>query len=308
MIITTILAYFVSRYLWVWKMPVSLVVTGAFLIVDLAFFGANFVKVAQGEWFPLLIGFAVYIVFTTWKKGRELLASRLQQGVLSLQRVRETRMLPYWYCNFKQPFLRNPDRNAPQYQTQSRLARAKHHRHNPRQKKFLTFRPKNECMSKISAKASIVSFGRILWRIPMSPILRKLTKNGLKIDPSMATYVLSRNTRGSRSTGMALWREKSFGVSIQKCITPHRIFPASPKPCGRSWVCKSKIEQTHKIRAAFAKISSNTCRQRRQGGGCFPFPTMPPHGFCSGIGTSENRDISNRSTALPPYFLPYGKK
>jgi len=84
MIITTILAYFVSRYLWGWKMPVSLAVTGAFLIVDLAFFGANFVKVAQGGWFPLLIGFAVYIVFTTWKKGRELLASRLQQGMLPL--------------------------------------------------------------------------------------------------------------------------------------------------------------------------------------------------------------------------------
>src|SRR5207253_424480 len=55
MIITTLLAYVVSRRLWKWRASVAITVTVGFLITDLAFFGANIVKIAQGGWFPLLI-------------------------------------------------------------------------------------------------------------------------------------------------------------------------------------------------------------------------------------------------------------
>src|SRR5262245_40797318 len=48
MIITTLLAHVVARRLWHWRLPVALAVTVGFLIADLAFFGANIVKVTQG--------------------------------------------------------------------------------------------------------------------------------------------------------------------------------------------------------------------------------------------------------------------
>jgi KUP system potassium uptake protein len=70
--IDTILFFFVVRFLW--KRPLWLVIAGAtgFLIVDLAFFSANLTKVLHGGWFPLVIALAVFVVLTTWQKGREV--------------------------------------------------------------------------------------------------------------------------------------------------------------------------------------------------------------------------------------------
>ena len=34
--------------------------TAVFLIVDLAFFGANIIKIAQGGWFPLVLAGIVF--------------------------------------------------------------------------------------------------------------------------------------------------------------------------------------------------------------------------------------------------------
>ena len=71
--IDTILFFFVVRFLW--KKPLWLVISGAvaFLTVDLAFFAANLTKVLHGGWFPLVIALAVFVVLTTWQKGREIL-------------------------------------------------------------------------------------------------------------------------------------------------------------------------------------------------------------------------------------------
>ena len=62
----------------VWGKPTRLAVPGAiaFLIVDLTFFSANLPKVAHGGWFPLAIAVVVFIVLTTWQRGREIVTRR----------------------------------------------------------------------------------------------------------------------------------------------------------------------------------------------------------------------------------------
>jgi KUP system potassium uptake protein len=47
----------------------------AFLLVDLTFFAANLTKVLHGGWFPLSIAAVVFIVLTTWQKGREIVTA-----------------------------------------------------------------------------------------------------------------------------------------------------------------------------------------------------------------------------------------
>ena len=49
-----------------------------FLIVDFTFFSANMTKIFNGAWFPLVIGGALFLLMTTWKKGREVLAKELK--------------------------------------------------------------------------------------------------------------------------------------------------------------------------------------------------------------------------------------
>jgi KUP system potassium uptake protein len=41
----------------------------AFLSIDLAFFGANLLKIREGGWIPLLLGGLIYLVMRTWWRG-----------------------------------------------------------------------------------------------------------------------------------------------------------------------------------------------------------------------------------------------
>ncbi|MDP3687527.1 MAG: KUP/HAK/KT family potassium transporter, partial [Sulfurimicrobium sp.] len=85
MVITSILATFVfSRALgWGWSKAIALF--SIFLVVDLAFFGANLLKIADGGWFPLLVGVVIFILMTTWKRGRQLLYTRMEGDSLALE-------------------------------------------------------------------------------------------------------------------------------------------------------------------------------------------------------------------------------
>jgi KUP system potassium uptake protein len=85
MVITTMLAYVVARYSWHWSLFSSLALTLVFVSIDLAFFAANALKIAHGGWFPLLIGGAIFILMTTWKRGRELLGQRIRAQIVPLE-------------------------------------------------------------------------------------------------------------------------------------------------------------------------------------------------------------------------------
>jgi KUP system potassium uptake protein len=86
MVITTLLTYLVARRSW----GVSRVVAGSlaafFLVIEMAFFGANVLKVIHGGWFPLVIGAALFACLSTWKKGRALLATRLRARLYPFDR------------------------------------------------------------------------------------------------------------------------------------------------------------------------------------------------------------------------------
>jgi KUP system potassium uptake protein len=84
MVITTILAFFVARERWGWSGLHAGIVTGAFLVIDLAFFGANVIKIQHGGWFPLVVAALVYSVMTTWATGRQLVVRRLADSEVPL--------------------------------------------------------------------------------------------------------------------------------------------------------------------------------------------------------------------------------
>ena len=56
MVITAVLLHVVATERWKWPAALTFTVTGIFLSVDLAFFGANALKIAHGGWLPLVIG------------------------------------------------------------------------------------------------------------------------------------------------------------------------------------------------------------------------------------------------------------
>ena len=55
-----------------------------FLGIELAFLAANSTKIKEGGWMPLAIGGIVFLMMTTWKKGRHLLSKSFPE-TLSLR-------------------------------------------------------------------------------------------------------------------------------------------------------------------------------------------------------------------------------
>jgi KUP system potassium uptake protein len=71
MAITTILFYVLARQRWNWSLLHAGSIAAAFLFIDLAFFGANVLKIVHGGWVPLAIGVCVFTLMTTWYSGRK---------------------------------------------------------------------------------------------------------------------------------------------------------------------------------------------------------------------------------------------
>jgi KUP system potassium uptake protein len=84
MVITTLLVLVLARRAWGWngfKLGLGIVF---FLLVDLAFFSANALKIGHGGWIALLIGAIIFTLMVTWKDGRALLNQRLRENAMPL--------------------------------------------------------------------------------------------------------------------------------------------------------------------------------------------------------------------------------
>ena len=100
--IDTVLFSVVVHVLWKKPLWVAIASGGLFLLVDLTFFTANLPKILHGGWFPLVIAGLVFIVLTTWQRGREIVTKKREEleGPLSdfIEEIRDP----------KQPISRSP--------------------------------------------------------------------------------------------------------------------------------------------------------------------------------------------------------
>jgi KUP system potassium uptake protein len=90
LVVDTLLFWVVVRGLWNWKLLPSAAVVGSLLGVELIFFGANALKIPSGGWFPLAIGIAIYLLMSTWRRGREMVARSLGEGATPLESFLES--------------------------------------------------------------------------------------------------------------------------------------------------------------------------------------------------------------------------
>ena len=84
MSITTVLFAVVAAARWNWPKWKALALASSFLVMDLAFLGANAMKVAHGGWVPLAIAIGIFTLMTTWKRGRSILRERLTDITMPL--------------------------------------------------------------------------------------------------------------------------------------------------------------------------------------------------------------------------------
>jgi len=82
MAITTILFCAIARERFSWSTLQIGTFLAFFLSIDLALFTANILKIRTGGWVPLLIAIVVFILMTTWKRGRVHLRTLLAERSL----------------------------------------------------------------------------------------------------------------------------------------------------------------------------------------------------------------------------------
>lgn len=80
MVITTILFAVVARTLWEWSVKRVALIAGVLMVIDLAFFAGNIPKIPAGGWFPIVAGAIIFALLTTWSTGRRLVRDRIQLG------------------------------------------------------------------------------------------------------------------------------------------------------------------------------------------------------------------------------------
>ena len=84
MLIDTCLLAVVLLRLWHWPLRRAVPLLALFFLVDGAYFAANLSKVTGGGWFPLAIGGAIFVVLTTWSKGRKLMVDRMRETAMPM--------------------------------------------------------------------------------------------------------------------------------------------------------------------------------------------------------------------------------
>ncbi|NBX82406.1 potassium transporter Kup, partial [bacterium] len=223
MFITTILTYVVMRRRWDWSLAQALPITLGFLVIDFSFFGANSVKILDGGWFPLLLAAVIFLLMTTWKRGRKLLAQRLMDRASSQEEfIQEV----FHKVKIRVPgtavFMSATPRGIP-----AALSQNTEHNHVLHEKLIVLTITTEEVphvpfRERVTVEEVAPGFFRVLARYGFmeSPHVPQLLKSceqfGLQVDLEQTTFFLGRETLiASNRTEMPKWQEKIFAFMAQ---------------------------------------------------------------------------------------------
>ncbi len=84
MLTTSILFASVTHNIWHWPLWRTVVLTVLFVIVDVAFLSANMLKIQHGGWFPIALAAVIFLLMSTWKRGRNQVTEILKESSLPL--------------------------------------------------------------------------------------------------------------------------------------------------------------------------------------------------------------------------------
>jgi KUP system potassium uptake protein len=232
MFITTLLTFFVVRYGWGYPLPLALAATGAFLAFDALLVVSCALKFADGGWFPLVLGAAIFGLMATWKRGRQLLHEHVHADdpeLLSLIEALATEGLP-----------RSP-RTAvyavadPSRAPQALLHNVKHNAVLHERNLVLTVSFREEPTVPADQRVRVEPLGHGFWRVGvaygfMEPpdipaALAACAAQGLDINLFSVSYFLSREIIvPRRGAAMTYWRESLFAAMARNAGSVAEFF------------------------------------------------------------------------------------
>jgi KUP system potassium uptake protein len=218
MLITTVLTFFVIHYGWKYSFGLSLLATGFFFAVDMAFWASNLLKLLEGGWFPLLIASVIMMFMLTWRDGRALLDQKRREDSLDLSGFLEAVFSsPPVRVDGTAVFLTSGMGTVPN----AFLHNLKHNKVLHAQNLFVNVQNHEVPWIDDKDRLEITPLGHECWQVvihygfkddPDVPgALTHLHGMGCETNPMTTSYFLSRDSIvPTIGTGMAQWREKLF--------------------------------------------------------------------------------------------------
>ena len=236
MVITTLLAYLVARRSWGVSRPIALSLASFFLFLELGFFSANVIKIPHGGWFPLVIGAVLFLLLSTWKKGRALLASRLRERL-------------YPFEQFLQDITTAPPPRVPGTAvfmtsnligTPPTLLHNVEHNHVLHERVLLLTVVTSDVPHVEGDRLTVEPIGQGFYRLTLRygfmedpdvpEALAAAAAHGIAIDLAHTTFFLGVETLlSTEREGMARWRERLFAFMSRNAVRATSFFRIPPE-------------------------------------------------------------------------------
>jgi KUP system potassium uptake protein len=237
MIITVLLLYVVMTERWRVPKPAAFAVMAFFLTIDLAFFGANALKILQGGWVTLAVALLLFTLMTTWKTGRRLVAERLTARAVPLDDFITivAAVKPVRVPGTAVFMTAQPTGTPPALVHNLRYNKVLHNH-----VILLAVSTAQKPHVPPDERVSVSPLGHDLFNVrvqygfmedPDVPAaLLQARELGLALDPNDLTYFLGRETIiVTRRKGMAIWREKLFVLMARNAVRATAFFRLPPE-------------------------------------------------------------------------------
>jgi KUP system potassium uptake protein len=231
MFIDTILLAAVLISLWRWPLWKALPLVAAFIVVDMAYLGANLLKVPQGGWVPLVIGLFIFTLLTTWSKGRKLMRQNMAEGTIPIEVFAKSAHTSAARVPGTAVFMAASDHGVPS----ALLHNIKHNKVLHERVVILTVAIQDVPQVNPDERGQIIDMGNGFYRLTLRygfleetdvPLaLRNVTLCGGPFELMKTSFFLSRQTLlASARPGMALWRERLFSWMLRNAASAMEFF------------------------------------------------------------------------------------
>ncbi|MFL5128225.1 MAG: potassium transporter Kup [Microvirga sp.] len=223
MAVDTILSIIVINKRWRWSLPLTLLTMLPLLFIDLAFFGANLLKLFIGGYVPVLLATALITLMWTWLRGTRILYEKTRKSDVPLaDLIGMLQKSPPHRVKGTAVFLTSDPQTAPA----ALLHNLKHNKVLHEKNVVLTVRTVDTPRVRDDNRVRIEPIGDGFWKVRMTygymetPNIPRglaiLRKEGFKFDIMATSFFLSRRSiRAAAQSGMPRWQDKLF-ISLAK--------------------------------------------------------------------------------------------
>ena len=231
MLIDNVLLAVVLLHLWHWPRWRALPLLAVFFAIDAAYLLANFTKIPDGGWVPLVMGLAIFTLLTTWSKGRALMRQNMAEGTIPFDVFAKSAHSSAARVPGTAIFMSSTPSGVPS----ALLHNIKHNKVLHQRVVVLTVAIQDVPYVDEADRFTVKQFGEGFYKVALKfgfleetdvpATLAKITLCGEPFEMMKTSFFLSRQTLiASGKPGMALWREKLFAWMLRNAASAMEFF------------------------------------------------------------------------------------